>query len=277
MNKIVISTVFAGVLVFAGCSANESGTANDSVPAAGASRPMEFADGRSAFDEGNRLLESGETNRAVEAFQEAVKLDPNLADAYFQLGVAYALIEKREAAAVEAVETPTPDPKQKAPREFKTNSEKAFESAVEAYKKMIATNPEDDAAYFSLGRAYNKLNEDEDAAKSLRQAVKLRPDDTEYQIELGEILIKLAQYREAIGPLKKAIELDPENIRAQELLDDAEAGRKRVDYTMPRTDGKKDARASNANTGNTSVESNSDPQPTPQKSPKPAFPANAVN
>ena len=90
------------------------------------------------------------------------------------------------------------------------------------------------------------LNEDEDAARALKQAVKLNPEDTEYQTELGSILVKLAQYREAISPLKKALELDPENSRAMNLLDDAEAGRKRIDFVPVNKDANRSTN-SNAN------------------------------
>src|SRR6476620_7969335 len=251
MLKFAISIMFFGVLAAAGSACKGPETAvNSGEPTANASEPPTnggFADARAALAEGNRLLDAGETERAIDLLQEAVKMDPDLAEGYFQLGIAYALIEKRDAAKVAAEITPTPDPKQKKPREYKTNSEKAFEKAVAAYKKMIAANEDDDSAHFNLGRAYNKLNEDEDAAKSLKQAVKLKPDDTEYQTELGAILIKLAQYQEAIPPLKKAIELDADNIRAQELLDDAEAGRKRVDYAVPKKDEKKVDKGSESN------------------------------
>ncbi|MEP7214303.1 MAG: tetratricopeptide repeat protein [Acidobacteriota bacterium] len=287
MRKIAISLVFFGLLVAAetGCTSSETG-ANNSVPAAADSpaAPQNggFADARTALNEGIRLLETGETDRAIDVLQAAVALDPDLAEAYFQLGIAYALVEKRDAAKVETEVTPTPDPKQKKPREYKTNSEKAFEKAVTAYKKMLVANPDDDSAHFNLGRAYNKLNEDEDAAKSLKQAVKLKPDDTEYETELGAILIKLAQYHEAIAPLKKAIELDADNIRAQELLDDAEAGRKRVDYAAPKKDEKKSDKGGVSNTKasddeGVDSEAPANAKPQPKKTAKPAFPSNSVN
>ena len=209
---------------------------------------------------------------------QAVKLNPDLAEAYFKLGIAYALVEARDAAAVNAHVTPTPLPGEKTPKPVKTNSEKAFEKAVEAYKKMIAANADDHAAHFNLGRAYNKLNEDENAAKSLKQAVKLNPEDTEYQTELGAILIKLAQYREAIEPLKKALELDPENSKAQELLEDAEAGRKRIDFTTVKKDDNKNTNSStNSNTNSQTTETNSKTQPSNSKVVKPPTSANRPN
>ncbi len=195
-----------------------------------------FTNADEALAEGKKLLDALETEKAVEALFQAVKLNPDLAEAHFNLGIAYSLIEKEEEeTAITQIEaTPTPKPTRKgrknAPPMRTKNSEKAFDNAVKAYKKIIAKNKLDDAAHFNLGRAYNKLNEDQDAMKALREAVKLKPDDAEYQIEYGVILMKLAQYQEAVAALKKAVSLDDSNLQAQELLEKAEAGRKRIDF-----------------------------------------------
>ena len=262
-NRSAASIVLLGSLFFAGCSSAPSDNSN-----AVATPPLsaaEFTDANAALAEGIKLLDMGDTDRAIEVLNRAVELNPDLADAYFHLGIAYALIETRDATLVEEQVTPTPTPGEKKQRVATTNSEKAFEKAVAAYKKQIDANGKDDVAYFNLGRAYNKLNEDEDAAKALKQAVELKPDDTEYQTELGAILVKLAQYREAISPLRKAIELDPENSRAIDLLEDAEAGRKRIDFV---TD-KKDANANKAANTNTNTNSNTATAPSGANTTKP--------
>ena len=178
-------------------------------------------------------------------------------------------IEKRAQTSEVVGDAQTPEPKGKKPGEKKTNSETAFEKAVDAYKKIITANDDDDDAHFNLGRAYNKLNEDEDAAKELKQAVKLKPDDTEYQTELGAIMIKLAKYDEAIGPLKKASSSTPTIRVRQDLLEDAEAGKKRVDFAtkVPPKDEKQTAK--NTNTANSNTET-APAQPVPAMSASPA-------
>jgi tetratricopeptide (TPR) repeat protein len=208
----------------------------DEAAKVGATPLPEFTDANTALQEGDKLFDANKTEMAVEAYNQAVRLNPDLAEAYFKLGIAYALIEKQqeiEAFNEETTLTPTPTPTRKGKKEqvVRTkDSEKAFEKAVAAYKKILAKNPEDDLSHFNLGRSYNKLDEDKEAEKSLREAVKLKPENSEYQTELGAILIKLAQYDEAVRVLKKALELDAENSEAEELLAKAEAGKKRIDF-----------------------------------------------
>jgi tetratricopeptide (TPR) repeat protein len=195
-----------------------------------------FTDATTAFTEGNKYFDKNETEKAIEAFKQAVKLNPDLAEAHFQLGVALALLEKEAESTTKINEPePTKTPKKgKEPVAPKKESEKAFENAVKAYQKVLAKNPKDDAAHFNLARSYNKLNKDKEAEKAIRQAVKLKPEDSEYQTELAAILIKFAKYDEAVTVLKKALKLDETNSQAQDLLEKAEAGKKRQEYGLPK-------------------------------------------
>jgi tetratricopeptide (TPR) repeat protein len=228
-------------------SANTEEPAN--VAAATPASYPTFTDANQALAEGKRLLDENQTDAAIDALRQAVKINPELAEAWFQLGIAYSLQELQAEQTGAVVEQEQPA-NSKEP--VKTNSEKAFHKAVEAYKKWIEANPNDDAAFYNLGRTYSKLMQDEDAEEAFEKAVKLKPEDSDYQMELGAIRIKLAKYREAIDPLKKAVELDPANERAQELLEDAEAGRQRLDYVPP-----KNANVSNSQSGSSSSSSNS--------------------
>lgn len=209
-----------------------------------------ITDANVALNEGKQLLDENDVELAVAALRQAVKLDPDLAEAYFQLGIAYSLLEMQDRRPGETVESET-NAKE---RRVKSASEKTFEKAVEAYKKLLKNNFDDDTAHFNLGRTYAKLNKDEEAEESFREAVKLKPDDTEYQTELGAVLIKLARYSEALEPLKKAIELDESNARALDLLEDAQAGRQRLNYVAT----PKNGNLANANVNsNTTANSNS--------------------
>jgi len=62
-----------------------------------------FTDANEALEAGKKYFENNRDEQAVNAFEQAVKLDPNLGEAHFHLGVAYELREENEV-------NPTPEP-----------------------------------------------------------------------------------------------------------------------------------------------------------------------
>lgn len=185
-----------------------------------------------ALEIANIFFDRSQNDKAIAAYKKATKLDPELAEAHFQLGVAYALKESEEEliAAPVVDETEDSDKKKKDDKPKKLNSEIAFENAITAYKKLLKEDKKNAEAFYNLGRSYNKLSEDKEAKEALEKAVKLEPENSEYQTEYGEIMIKFAKYDLAIRALKKALNIDPANSQAASLLKKAEAGKKRVDF-----------------------------------------------
>lgn len=190
-----------------------------------------FTDAGEAAAMGDQYLDQGSTENAINAFRQAVKINPDFAEAYFKLGIAYSLFEK-ESTSTEPVEEEKPTPAKKGKKDIPKLSaaDKAFENAAKVYEKILKKNPKDEQAQYNLGRAYNKLNKDKEAEKALREAVKLKPDNAEFLTELGAILMKLAQYDEAVTVLNKAVKLDDTNLQAQDLLEKADAGKKRINF-----------------------------------------------
>lgn len=222
--KRTLSAVFltAIALVIAGCggSGADNGANTSAVPT--------YPDAQTAFAEGDKFFDSNKISLAIEAYRQATTLDPAFAEAHFKLGVALALRESDTKEA--AKEDVNADAETKA---VKTESQKAFEAAIEAYKKLIDSKPDDAGAHYNLGRAYEKLDKDSDAERSLREALRLSPDENDYRIELADVLMKLAKYGEAAGLYRKAFEVDPENFDLEEKIDEAVAGRKRQTFTGP--------------------------------------------
>jgi tetratricopeptide (TPR) repeat protein len=209
--------------------------------------PKEYTDANEALTEGKKLLDLDKTKEAIEVFKQAVKLSPELAEAHFQLGVAYALLENEkadnqglEAQKIEANANVNTGKKAKPTATVVKvlDSEKAFGEALKAYQKIVAKNPKDDVAQYNIGRCYNKLFKDKEAEAALRKATALNPKNEDYKIELGTVMIKLAKYKEAMGVLKQVLKADPNNSQAEALLEKAQAGDKRVTYGLPKADGK---------------------------------------
>jgi tetratricopeptide (TPR) repeat protein len=271
--RLFSTTLLLSVLLgLAGCSGGEPAASNS-----GAEQPVQaegvpYTDANLALSDGIRLLDTGETDRAIDVLNQAVSLNPDLAEAYFHLGIAYSLVEARDADIIENDPDAEPPADEKETKAKKKNSEIAFQRAVDGFRKIVAANKEDHAAWFNMGRAYNKLNEDKDALEAFEKAVELNPEDTEYQTALGEILIKLARYREAIPPLKTAMELDPGNAEAMELLEDAEAGRSRINFQTtpsPKTDNKNTSSNSASNSNSQPANASSTPSANVSKPPPP--------
>lgn len=185
-----------------------------------------YTDANEALEAGKRFFDDNEFEKSIAALEQAVKLDPNLAEAHFLLGINY---EAREKESIPGTTETTPGKNSKNKKVELRPSEKAFNEAIKLYEKQTKKNPKDAAAFFNLGRAYSQVFDDDKASKALKQAVKLQPEDSEYYYELGVVLNKLAQYDEALAALKKSMELDPDNGRTEREFERAEAGKKRVD------------------------------------------------
>jgi tetratricopeptide (TPR) repeat protein len=280
MNKVLtMLTIFMMAGLNLSCTSRTEDIPNTAVNTESASEKSisTITDPTAALAEGGRLLDENQTERAIEYLEHAVSLDPDLAEAHFKLGIAYSLLELQYEQEGVVVERPSNSNNAR----VRSRSEKSFERAVKAYEKWVDAHPEDDNAYYFLGRTYSKLMKDEEAEKAFKQAVKLKSEDTEYQTELGAILVKLAKYHEAIPPLKKAVELDPENVRAEELLEDAQAGRQRIDYVSKPEANKQMANKasnpnsnvaanSNANMAPKAANANTRPKADPTKKPTPS-------
>ncbi len=159
---------------------------------------------RAFLEKGKELYRSDQDSEAVKAFQEALKLNPDLAEAYFRLAVTFDALDKREEA------------------------ESQYKKAVEAYRKYLEENQDDYEAHYNLGQTYAGLGQYSDAIREYRQSTKLNTDDPEIYYDLGVAHTKLAQYDEAAAAFSKSLEIDPENYRAQDALDEAREGVKRI-------------------------------------------------
>ena len=69
---------------------------NSAIPAAQDTPLPEFTDAETAFAEGNKLFDTNKIEKAIEAYKQAINLNPDLGEAYFKLGISYSLLEKEK-------------------------------------------------------------------------------------------------------------------------------------------------------------------------------------
>jgi tetratricopeptide (TPR) repeat protein len=219
-------------------------TANPNANAEKTNKPFEvpiYDNAEAALADGKKFFDEDEDEAAIKALEQAVKLDPNLAEAYLELGVIYEIREKKDTAP-----EPTPPKGKKNAEPPDKPSAKMFKEAIKLYEKAVKKNPKDAAAYFNLGRAYDKIFEVEDAEAALAEAVDLQPDDAAYRYEHAAVLMKLAKYEDAVKELKKTLEIDPDNARAAELLEKADFAADRVNKSKSISGKQREKQVSNA-------------------------------
>jgi tetratricopeptide (TPR) repeat protein len=207
MKQLLILALICLFVCEAACSrkrgatpATQTNTQQDAVQAEGEGAA------RTYLESGKEFYRSDQDTKALEAFKQAVKLDPELAEAHFRLGLTYdALGSEQEA-------------------------EESYKKAVESYKNYfaIAENEKDAEAHYNLAQTYAGLHVYSEAVREYRQAVRLKGDDADIYCDLGLALSRLAQYDEAANAFSKSLELDPENFRAEDGLEEAREGIKRI-------------------------------------------------
>jgi Flp pilus assembly protein TadD len=159
---------------------------------------------RGLLDKGKELYLKDQDAEAVLSFMEAVRLDPDLAEAHFRLALGFESLGKGEEA------------------------ESEYKKAVAAYKKYLDDNPDDSEAHYALGQTYAGLSQYSEAIREYREATKLKEDDPDIYYDLGFAYSKLAQYDAAAAAFEKSLEIDPDYYRAQDGLDEAKEGIKRI-------------------------------------------------
>lgn len=145
--------------------------------------PARQDDSAGHYKKGVDLYKQGRYEKAIEAFKQAIRLNPDDADVYHVLGLVYAGLGR-------------------------------WQEAIESYKQAIRLNPDDVEAHNNLGMAYFNLGRYQEAIEAFKQVIRLKPDHGNAHNNLGAAYNSLSRHQEAIEPLQQAIRLEPDHINA---------------------------------------------------------------
>ena len=181
---------------------------------------------------GMQYLELGEYDTAMEKFNQAVQINPNLSVAYNNLGKAYVAQNKQDKA-LESFNKALGLNSDFIPALWErgklyTRTEK-WEQALADYNKLLELDSESTSAYHNRGRVYVKLEEFEKAIVDYNHALKLDASLTvvskdiqiaraEIQNREGKKYFSQGDYRSAKKHFKQALEFDPQFARAYNNL-----------------------------------------------------------
>src|SRR6185369_1306644 len=118
-------------------------------------------------EQGNTHYDRGDYQQAIDAYQNAVKLDANDADVYNNLGAAYFNLNQATAAAA-------------------------------AFQKSISLKSDDADAFNNLGASLYRAGRYQQASEAFQNAVRLIPNDADALNNLGAVYYVLEQYDRAL-------------------------------------------------------------------------------
>jgi tetratricopeptide (TPR) repeat protein len=240
--RATLAALFVFAPLLAGCNRRPAGADANAAATPGGSEGQQQQgaagapsdDARALFVRGLQAYKEDHDEEAIEHLKRAVELSPDFAEAHYRLGLAYNATKQAEEA------------------------DKAFAEAVKAYEKIVKQEPKNSDAYYFLGLCYEKLGKYDDAVKALKEAVKNSPqeDDDKYY-ELASAHFKIAQYDEAVRALNKTLEIKPDHYPAQELLEQARNGARRLEEFRRRQEQLRKQQNGNANSNAGPKNSNS--------------------
>lgn len=186
----------------------------------------------------NQRTEEG-FDKAINYFQEAIRLDPNYARAYAVLSEAIHLsvyygfksrtqseeLVKARNFALKALEL---DPNLAEANLARGNSqlvyEKDYEGALASYKKAVEQNPSFATAYQRYSWLLMSFGRPDDALAAMRRAQELDPLSKTNNGALAQVLIMTRHYDEALKYAQRALELDANSGLFRLILGEAYLG-----------------------------------------------------
>jgi len=177
------------------------------------------------FLQGIKQYEEQKYEKAAEAYEEAIQLNPGQWGYYLNLGLTYKKLNSREkalAAFQKAAELN--------PESFSSNKELGealakegrFEEAKAYYLKASELSPDDPDAFYNLGVCLTNLGEPENALAAFLKTTELKNDYADAYYQIGTLYIGQNKVKEAVESLEKFLELAPEHEKASvasQLLD----------------------------------------------------------
>ncbi len=173
------------------------------------------------------------TDKAIEYFRQAIRIDPNYAPAYSGLADSYVAMgfgalggmapkeaaPKAKEAAIKAVELDDTLAEAHASLAFvKVVVESDFAGAEKQFRRAIELNSGYANSYQWYSQLLERLGNHPEALEKARRAVQLEPASAIMQTNLGRLLFWPREYDQAIEHLRLAVELDPNLFTAHHAL-----------------------------------------------------------
>ena len=166
---------------------------------------------------GDAMRHTGDLQDAIDAYRQALKLDPLSSRALRRLAVALGSagqFEEAQAVLSKAIER-EPDNEilwyEQAQLESRSGS---TEKAVASLQKALQLKPDFADARNNLGSILAQSGDRSGAESAFRAALAINPYDSGTQANLGRLLASESDWKQAAFHLRKAVQIDPTNANA---------------------------------------------------------------
>ncbi len=174
------------------------------------------------FQAGRLLVRQGRPQAGRELLLQAVKMRPDLAEGWLELGNLHA-IERHPELALEDYGRV----RQLAPQDSRAHYHigKALsqlgrrDQAIGSFRHALQLRPDYWEAHYALGEELAFANRAAEARNELEEVIRLKPDYPMAHLNLGVALAKAGDLDKARSHFEEAARLDPKNPRAQEFLE----------------------------------------------------------
>lgn len=149
-------------------------------------------DTKERTDRGNDLYEQGlvygkegKSDKAIESFTKALKLDPRNKEAYLSRGFTYHLRHEYDAAIKDYNAAIGVDPEYAKAYDYRGNSYNAkseFKMALKDYAKALEINPNSSVVYYDQGNVYAKTGKPDAARSCLQKYLTMQPSEDGHMI-----------------------------------------------------------------------------------------------
>jgi len=169
----------------------------------------------------DRLLSSGQQEKATELLEKVVSEKPDLAVAHYLLGNAYLDSSKNAKAESEYVKAVALDDENLA---YKVNLGVAYlrmdqpNPALAQFNQVLSKDPEDYSAQINVAIAYNELKDYDKSLAAIEKALRLKADDPKSYWLKGEAYLGKKDAGQAITAFQRALAIDATYVSAQKGL-----------------------------------------------------------
>lgn len=189
------------------------------------------AQAQELFSQGVDALNQGNANLALEKFTAALKLDPELPEAYINRGIALRRLEQYVEAVEDfdqALKLAPQSPEALYNRGLAYSLSGLYDKALADYTQALKYAPQDWQIFYNRGNTYLDQGKSATALNDYNQALKFNPLAPEVYLNRGLAYLDLKKPEQALADANKVLELNPNFARANYVKAQAleQSGRK---------------------------------------------------